>query len=256
MENKPLGERGNARDGLGAMVVSHRELGELLSSKGRYKFEGFAPPEHLRAEFIGLRDTLIERDCMVNVDALARNYGREKPYFNHVLDGAGPREVILLQDLARIPQVKAWEDEVINTVVTQGKNDLLDKYLAGSAYTATFYLGLISLTSYSAIAAGDTAAQINGSNGWKEAGVANQPTYSQGTRPAPSWAAASAGSKATASAVAFSITGTGTAKGGFLDTSSTKDGTAGVLFSAGLFTGGDKAVGNGDTINSTYTLSV
>lgn len=149
-----------------------------------------------------------------------------------------------------------WSDTIKNLVTTQGKNDALDKYLAGTTYTAAWYLGLISSTSYSAVAAGDTAAQVNGTNGWKEAGVANAPTYSQATRPAPAFSSASAGSKSTSAAVAFSITGTGTVKGCFLDSSNVKDGTAGVLYSAGLFSGGDKAVGSGDTLSVTYTASL
>lgn len=139
-----------------------------------------------------------------------------------------------------------WTDVVHNLVTTVGKNDLLDKYLAGSAYTAAWFLGLIDLTGYTGVAAGDTAAS--------HAGWAESTPYSNATRPAPSWGAASAGSKAS-TATAFNINATATIKGAFLIGNSTKGGSTGVLYSAGLFSGGDRAVANGDTLNVTYTAS-
>lgn len=141
-----------------------------------------------------------------------------------------------------------WTDEIENLVTTAGKNDALDKYLAGSGYTAAWYLGLISSGSYSAVAAGDTSASHAG---WTE-----DATYSQGTRPAASWSAASSGSKALSSAAVFSMTGSVTIKGCFLISNSTKSGTTGILYSAGLFSGGDKVVQNGDTLNVSYTASL
>jgi hypothetical protein len=147
-----------------------------------------------------------------------------------------------------------WEEEFDNLVTTQGKNHLLDTYLAGSAYTGKVFLGLISSTGYSSgVAAGDTA---NSHTGWTEF-----TGYSQTTRRPPSFAAASSGSKATATAAVFSITSANTVKGTFLvantgtGLAAAKGGFSGSLYSAGLFTGGDKTIGNGDIVNVTYTAS-
>lgn len=145
-----------------------------------------------------------------------------------------------------------WSDNFRNTVTTVGKNDLLDKYLGGSSYTAHWYFGLISANSYSAITSSDTASSHAG---WKEGTSPYNPTYSQSTRPAVSWASASAGAKATLSAASFSITVAGTIKGAFLINDNNKAGSNGVLYSAGLFTGGDKTVQSGDIVNLSYTSS-
>lgn len=139
-----------------------------------------------------------------------------------------------------------WTDTVRNLVTTAGKNDLLDKYLAGATYTAAWFLGLIDSAGWSAVNVADTAASHSG---WTESTA-----YSNSTRPAPSWGAAAAGSKAS-TATAFNINGTATIKGTFLISNSTKGGTTGILYSAGLFTGGDRAVVNGDRLDVTYTAS-
>jgi hypothetical protein len=71
-----------------------------------------------------------------------------------------------------------WRDTIDNVVCTEGKNVMLDAALAGSAYTVTGpFLGLISNVGWSAVAATDVGTQINGTNGWKEAGSGNAPTY-------------------------------------------------------------------------------
>lgn len=155
-----------------------------------------------------------------------------------------------------------WEDDIENVVCTEGKNFALDQILGGTAFVAA-YLGLISSVSYTNVLVGDTMAQIAGTNGWREAGTTNAPqwtTPASGARGTPSWSAASAGSKATSAAVQFTISTTGTIKGCFVvigtGASATNLSTAGKLLSAGTFTGGDKAVGNGDTLSVTYSLAL
>jgi len=150
-----------------------------------------------------------------------------------------------------------WEDEFANTVATVGKNAMLDNALAGSAYTVTGpFMGLISSTSYSAISAADT---MSSHAGWLEAGNANAPTYTS-PRKTAAWSAASAGAKALSAALSFAITGTGTVKGAFMvfgsGAVSTIDNTSGTLLSAGLFSGGDRAVLSGDTLNVSYSMSL
>jgi hypothetical protein len=149
--------------------------------------------------------------------------------------------------------VLKWRESFWNTVTTVGKNDILDKYFAGSAYTAAWLCGLISSVSYSAIVAADTMASHAG---WTEAGATNAPAYSQSTRPSIAFSAASGGSKSSSAACVYSITSGGTVKGAFITTNSTKDATTGTLYSAGLFTGGDRVVINGDTLNVSLTVSI
>jgi hypothetical protein len=155
-----------------------------------------------------------------------------------------------------IPMREVWSDKIYNLVTTVGKNHMLDNYITGSAFTQVGpFMGLISSVSYSAIAAADTAASHAG---WTEAGSTNAPTFS--ARIAPSWSAASAGAKAASSAVSFTMTGSGTLKGAFLvlgtGAVSTLMSTAGTLFSAGLFSGGDQVVSNGNVVQVSYSLSL
>lgn len=156
-----------------------------------------------------------------------------------------------------IPLVEKWTDLVPNTVVTVGKNLALDTFLAGASYTVTGpYMGLISSVSYSSISATDT---MSSHAGWLEAGSANAPTYAR-PRPTAAWSSASAGSKSLSAALSFAITSAGTVKGAFLVFGSGAltqiDSTPGTLYSAGLFTGGDKVVSTGDTLNVSYSASM
>lgn len=157
-----------------------------------------------------------------------------------------------LQEQALALTSLAWTDTAYNLVTTLGKNDLLDKYLSGSGYTAAWFCGLISSVGYSAIAAADTMASHAG---WTEAGGTNAPAYT-GARPAMAFSAASAGSKSLSPALTFTFTSGGTVKGAFSTTVATKDGTTGLLYNAALFTSGDRTVLASDAITFTASFSV
>ena len=145
-------------------------------------------------------------------------------------------DVVCRDALGRIK----WREHVTNLVTTGGKNDLLDKYFAGSSYTATWYVGLKGT---GAIAASDT---LSSHAGWSEI------TPYTGNRATISWSAASAGSK-TASSVSFNINAISTIAGVFV--TSVNSGTSGILYSASDFPQ-SRAVVSGDTQTVTLTVSV
>jgi hypothetical protein len=92
--------------------------------------------------------------------------------------------------------------------------------------------------------------------GWTE-----NTTYSQSTRPAAVFAAATNANPSvvtnTANKATYSINGTTTIGGAFLTSDDVKGGTTGTLFSAADFQApGDRSVVNGDTLNVTYTFSL
>jgi hypothetical protein len=140
-----------------------------------------------------------------------------------------------------------WEDYVENLVVTAGLTDSLDKYLKGSTYTAAHYLGLTDGTPTANAA--DTMASHAG---WVEVTA-----YDEAVRQTLTWGTVSAGSVSnTASPAVFTISTDSTTVGGaFVTTNSTKGGSAGTLYGVGAFTGGDKTLGDGDTLNVTVTAA-
>jgi hypothetical protein len=146
-----------------------------------------------------------------------------------------------------------WTAEKHNLVVNVGLKDMNDKYFRGSGYTATWYLGLYGAGSSNTPAAGDTAASHVG---WTEV-----TPYSNATRPAATFAAATTADPSVitnaSSPAVFNVNATGVVGGAFLISDNTKGGSSGVLFSAADFDApGDRSVSNGDTITVVYTFEL
>lgn len=144
-----------------------------------------------------------------------------------------------------------WRDEFPNLVVNEGLQLMNNTFFGGAAYTAVWYLGLITGPgSGTTFAATNTMASHGG---WTE-----NTTYANATRPQATFGAASLAdpSVITAAAASFAINGTATVAGAFLTTSNTKGGTSGTLFSASDFAAGDRVLQSGDTLNVTYTFTL
>lgn len=145
-----------------------------------------------------------------------------------------------------------WSDVIENLTTNVGRQNLLNSYFSNTGGGAV----VMGLKGTGTAAYTDTQASHAT---WLEVGNTNAPTYS-GTRKTPVFATATNANPsvlATSAAVVFSMTGSGTVAGAFVNIggSSTIDSTTGVLFSAGDFTAGSKTVTSGDTINVSYTLS-
>jgi hypothetical protein len=138
-----------------------------------------------------------------------------------------------------------WSRAITNLVTLEGKAFALDTLFEGDGYIAEWYLGLIAADGYTTgPAEGDTMAVHPG---WAE-----DMHYAQETRLAPTWHAASGGSKATQT-VAFAMNDEVTIKGAFMATNSAKAGTDGVLYSAGVFDDGDVEVFPAQTLRVVWT---
>ena len=145
-----------------------------------------------------------------------------------------------------------WSDVIENLTTNVGRASLNDAYLGNTAAGAI----VMGLKGTGTAAYADTQASHAT---WLEVGGTNAPTYS-GTRKTPAFSSATVANpsvKSTSAAVVFTMTGSGTVAGAFINVggSSTIDNTTGILFSAGDFTAGSKTVTSGDTINVSYQLS-
>jgi hypothetical protein len=146
-----------------------------------------------------------------------------------------------------------WFERMDNLVVNVGL-----QYMAGTALDGTtsritqWYLGLWGAGGSNDPAAGNTMAS-HGS--WTE-----NTSYTNATRPQAQFAQATTANPSvvtnTNNKASFTMNAATTVGGAFLTSDSVKGGSSGTLFSGADFSGGDRSVVNGDTIQVTYTFSL
>lgn len=136
--------------------------------------------------------------------------------------------------------------KTLNGIVDVGINSLLDVTFRNQTQIATWYMGLVNNSGWSAFAAGDTMASHAG---WTEF-----TSYSEANRPTWTPAAAASRSISNSTPVEFTINGSGTVKGIFVTSNNTISGTTGTLWSTAAFAS-PVSVTNGDVLKVTYTIS-
>lgn len=271
----------SAAAGCDASVLRRAALSEALSARGRYVAECYGPDGALKwRDEIDNVVTTVGRNALLD-DALAGSaYTVTGPFMGLISSvsyaslattissgtyttgtgavslttaaahGLGVGDTFTIASAAGTGSFAALDATFVATTGT-----------TGTTLNCTTAPGLtMTITGGNVTAAGMRIGDTMASHAnWTEAGGANAPTYTA-PRKTAAWSAASGGSKSLSASLSFAMTGAGTVKGAFMvlgsGAVSTIDNTSGTLFSAGLFTAGDKIVGNGDTVNVSYTVSV
>lgn len=134
--------------------------------------------------------------------------------------------------------------DVHNSVVTVGKNDLLDVAFGAGTQKTMWYFGLINNSPTPTLLTADSLASHTGWTEWS--------SYS-GNRKEWVDAAAADGAKGTSSLASFTMTAAGTLYGAFL--TSVDTGTSGILWAHTAFPDPVPVVSS-DIIKLNYTISI
>lgn len=135
-----------------------------------------------------------------------------------------------------------------NDITNEGKNHILNVAFNNGTQVAnnSWFVGLVNLSSFTAFAAADT---MSSHSGWLEFTA-----YTETTR--RNWNSVTATSQSTSNttSIDFTINASGTIKGIFVTSNSTKGGTTGVLWATAPFAS-DIPVANTDQLKVTYTVA-
>lgn len=139
-----------------------------------------------------------------------------------------------------------WTEEYENLVVNEGLDDILDVYLSGGTQDTSWFVGLL-------------AASPTPLAGWTatEVGAADFVAYDEATLQAFTDGGVSSQSlDNSASPATFTISTDSSSIGGaFLIGTNAKATPAGTVYSAGAFSGGNKAADDGDSLEVTCTFT-
>ncbi len=151
---------------------------------------------------------------------------------------------------------KIGQYEFPNSVVNEGKNKLFNVMFNSATAITAWFIGLIDGSGTPTLAAGDTYAQIGGTNGWNESTI-----YTASTRQAWGNGTAASQSVTNSTSVVFNMNASGSVYGLFVvgggSAAATKNDHSGggTLWADAAFSSGTQTVTNGDQLKVTYTIS-
>ncbi len=143
-----------------------------------------------------------------------------------------------------------WSEDFANLVTTEGLNTLLDATFKTGIVSPAWYIGLVDGAQEPVYAAADLMAS--------HAGWAENVAFDEEARPAFTPGVISGGAVDNSqSRAVFTINAAegGTIAGCFLTNDAVKEGTDGLLYGVGAFTGGPRVVEDGDTLRVTTALT-
>jgi hypothetical protein len=223
-------ESGNIDSSAVASVAQGAGSVDAAGVAGSYKVTCYGPKDEFREEYAALKE---QYDIAVENDIAS---------------------LVAVLQAKMLPMVEfKWEDIIENLVTREGMAFILGAISNSGATLGAPYVGLYT-------AGTPTDADTMASHaGFTEAAT----TVVAARVSAGAWGSVTPGTtstKATGTVVFTGASGGGTVLGCFLVTGSgaaaTQGSTAGVLYSAGAFTGGSKTIALNDTLNVTYTASV
>lgn len=148
----------------------------------------------------------------------------------------------------RDPNGIIWREHFKNTIVDVGLDDILGVYFRSATQTATgnWFMGMTNADPV--FAPGDTMANHPGWTDFTAVSETNRPPWGQDP--------VSGQSITNSTPVTYSCNANGQTAGGlFIVNENTIAGTTGTLFNGGAFTGGNRALNDGETIDLTCTIN-
>jgi hypothetical protein len=237
-------ERFRGGDQVAANVIRTRAYRDKSAFGGLYKARCHAPARIREGKEMEVFQLMFPLNIPASIASVVEGFIPQEAL--KLLRRHHPQIAVMVDSLLDHDAYVRWEDRFTNIVVNEGLDDVLDVYLDLQAAVAGWYVGLLA-ASPTPLATW-TATQI-ATNDFVSYDEAVLQTLTLGAASGQSIDNVGNEANFTISADTSSI------GGAFVISTNAKATPAGTLYSAGAFTGGNKAADDNDTLEVTYTAT-